>query len=470
MKLQRQNKSDFSGGVQNKTTKRLALPNQLIHALNCEFSSKIGAITGRRGSNVESTVLADEEVLTILQWIKNDGTVHYFTSVDDGEASPKVDLYKNASVFGGAWSKSLEDLESATDIFGANFANMLIVANGVDAVKSYNGSTWSAVTNAPATGKFPEVYKQRLFILAENGFLHYSDVVNSAGTGFSSTEWLNRGINPNDGQKATMLVRHRGRLLIFKEESIYRYDGTNEPEAEIVVGTHSGKSVVVLGEVFFHHPTGIYKMGSGDPILISRAVQKYVDGMSSSNWSKVASGRDLENVYFWIGDVTIDDPHEHDYGKTYSDVVLVYNVYAESWTVFTGWDARTWFYDKTSGLTYFGTSDGKIVRINYNYADVDGETTNPISMEVLFQPEDRGYPEKKKEFHSVEVIGKFSGNVLIGKSYDDVKQEKALTDKKQVGITTCEELWIGFSESYSKVPPRIEEVVIDNVNLLSDAR
>ncbi len=466
MKLKRLNKLDLSGGVQTRTVVPLALNRQVEHTLNGEFSTKLGAVTGRRGSKVLSTVLATKEVLTILQWVKNDGTTKYFTSLGDGT---NVDLYINSGVLSGSWTKSLEDLTNEKDVWGVNIINKLIVCNGNDVVKGWNGSTWDAITNAPSAGKFPEVFGQRLFLLSESGFLHYSDVVNSTGDGFTTSDWLDRGINPNDGQKCKMLKRHRGQLIILKEESIYKYDGTNSPEARITVGTHSSKSVVILNDLFFHHPTGIYRMGVGDPVMISRAVQKYLDGMDSANWEKVSAGRDLENVYFWIGDVTIEDPLEKDYGKTYNNVVLVYNVYARTWTVYSNWDARVWFYDKTSGLAYFGTSTGKIVQINTGYADVDGSTTTPIRFEVIFMPENYGYPEKDKEFGMIKVIGEYNSDILIAEDYDDLVSQKELNQSKSAGKPTCKELWVGVAEEYKDRPPRIEGLILDNVNLLNNA-
>jgi len=470
--LKRIEKRDLSGGVQTRTVVPLSLNSQVIHALNGEFSTKLGAVTGRKGSTVQSTVVAAQRVLTILQWIKNDGTVKYLAAVDDGAGTPKVDLYVNSAVFAGTWAKSQEDLTTVTDVFGVNFINKLITANGVDAVKGFDGSSWAAITNAPAAGKFPEVFQQRLFLLTETGYLHYSDTINSAGTDFTTTTWLYRGINPNDGQKAKMLKRHRGRLVILKEESIYRYDGSNEPEAVITVGTHSGKSVVILNDLYFHHPTGIYKMGVGEPVMISRSMQKYLDGMSSANWSQVAAGRDLEHVYFWIGDVTIADPLEHDYGKTYTDMVLVYNVYAETWTAFTNWNARSWFYDETSGLTYFGTAAGKIVRINLNYADIDDTTTTPINFELIFMPENYGYPEKYKEFNQIYVLGKYQSDVLAGDSYDSMTGKEQLENSQGLinEKITAKELWLGVSESYVDTPPRIEGYILDKCNLLDDAK
>ncbi len=467
--LKRKNQLDNSGGVQTRTVEALAVSNQVKHALNAEFTSKIGAITGRKGSLVQSTVVAGQKVSNLLQWIKNDGTLKYFAVSDDGDGTPEVDVYINAGVFAGAWSKSLENLTTAVDVFGTNFINKLIVANGVEAVKGFNGSTWDAITNAPATGKYPEVFQARLFLITQTGYLYWSDVINSSGTDFTTTTWTNRGINPNDGQKTKMLKRHRNRLVILKEESIYRYDGSNEPDAIVKVGTHSGKSVVVLNDLFFYHLSGIYRMGMGEPVKISRAVEKYLDGMTTANWENVAAGRDLENVYFWIGDVTTSDPLEHDYLTTYSNVVLVYNVYSQSWTVYTGWDARIWFYDETSGLAYFGTSAGKVVKINTNYADVDGATTTPIIFEIIFMPEDYGYPEADKEFGQISVVGRYNSDILVAEDYDTLIGKEELNQKRSGGVPTCQKLWVGVREQYSDKPPRIDGLILDKVNLLDDA-
>ena len=468
--LKRKNILDLSGAVQNKTVIPLSLGNQVLHAMNAEFTSKLGAATGRPGSAVQSTVVAAQRILNILQWIKNDGTKKYFASVSDGAETPKVDTYINAAVLAGAWSKSLEDWTNLVDVFGANFANKLMVFNGADAPKAWDGASWAAITNAPTAGKFPDVYKQRLFVLTESGFLHYSDVINSTGSDFTTTTWLNRGINPNDGQICKMMKRHRNRLVILKTESIYRYDGSNEPESNINVGTHSGKSVVILGDLYFHSPfAGICRLGSGEPVPISRVVQKYLDGMLSANWEYVAAGRDSQNLYFWIGNVTISDPLEWDYNKTYSDVVLVFNVYAQTWTVFRNWNARTWFFDETTGSTYFGTAAGKIVKINTGYADVDGETTTPISFEVVFNPQTYGYPEKEKEFGLIEVIGKYNSNVLIADDPDKMQNAMKVGQSEGIGVQTCKELWVGVAEQYVDKPPRVEGLILDNVNLLDDA-
>jgi hypothetical protein len=474
MKLERITFKDLSGGLQTKTTPDMSLFNQIPHCINGVFSRVVGGIIGRKGSEKQSQVV-DDEVVEKLFIYYNGTTKYYLSVINDGETSEQKDIYKSASYFSGAWSKVKEDLGLIANVNFENFATKLAIFDGVNAPKWWNGSAISDITNAPTTGMYPAQYQQRLFVLDNESFLHYSDVINSTGDGLVSDTWTNRGIHPNDGQDPKGLVRHRGLLRIFKTESIYNYDGTNEPEPIINIGTHSSKSIVTTDlAVFFHHPSGIWMMTSGAPILISSRVQKFLDGMSSANWENVSAGKDLnENVYFWIGDVTISDQFQFDYGTTYSDVVLVYNTKSQEWAVFTGWNARTWFYDQFTGKTYFGDEDGQIWEINKGYSEVNGSSKTAISFDVILNPMDFGYPERYKEVETIIIDGVHSLNMSVGDGYEKL-EEVEQKDENTFGIMrekkVVKELWIRISQAYNDTPPYIRKVILDDINIMEDER
>lgn len=465
MKLPRIERRDLSGGVQRKAVSALRKGNQVLHAQNCEFDSKVGAGTGRKGTNRQSVVVAAQTVLNMFIY-RHLTTRKFFAAISDG--INKVDTFISAAAdFAGAWTKSLEDWTDATPIFMENFIGKAFAFNGLDAPKQYNGTSWAAVTGAPTSGKYPAVFNQRLYVLGEDGFLNYSDVVDATGLAFTSTTWTNRGINPYDGQKGRGLVNHRGRLVIFKEESIYRYsNNTSEPESVIDIGTHSDRSIVKFNDLYFHHPTGIYKMNTGDPVPVSQAVDKYLDGMSSANWPNVAAGRDNRHVYFWIGDVTINDIFEFDYGTTYTDVVLVLNVFTGAWSVFTGWNARSWAYDRDNGNCYYATAAGKIFKINTGYADVDGTTTTPINFGLIFHPEDMGYPELEKKVGKFVIGGKYQSGIRIGNDPSALLQEGQLNEVAK--SVNGKEIYAGVFESYTDEPPRIQDFIMDDIEVYDE--
>lgn len=473
---------NLSGGVQRKTVPSIALNHQVRHCLNGNFDDEIGAIIGRSGSLKMSAVVANDLILNI--YVSKIGTARKYLAVsDDSGGTPKVDVYKNGSAnFGGAWTKSLEDWTTNTAIYFRNFIGKLFAFNGTDAPKSTTDHiTWSAVTNAPAGGKFPEVFQQRLYVLSKDSILHNSDTANSTGDDFDSTTWENIQINPQDGQESKGLARHRNRLVVFKEDSVYRYDGTNVAGNIKDVGTHSEKGYVKHGDLFFHHPTGIYKMGGGEPIHISRPIEKYLDGMSSSNYSKVATGRDVENVYFWIGDVTINDERAFDYNVTYSDVVLKFNVFSENWSIYNNWNARVFYFNTDDVLLHFGTATGKIFKVNIGTADVDGATTTPIDFQVVFKPFDLGYPELEKEIHGICGIGDYAWQLSAGSSYIESNEPEnaCQAEKEDLGnphdingvarmnkTITGRELWVKIDQAYVKAPPVVKGLVFDNIKLL----
>lgn len=475
--LPRKRMRDFSGACQSHTTENLRGLNEVLQLLNGDCDRKYGGIVGRKGSNVVSGASAIAAYrITGLFVYKYLTTKTYIAILDNGT---NVKVYKSAADnFAGTWSE-VKSLTTGKEVFFENFIGKAIYFNGQDTPQSTSDfSSYSTVTNAPATGKFPFVLNQALHVITEGGILYSSDVVDSTGLAFTTTIWTNRGINPNDGQKVIYAIRHRGRGVILKEESIYRYDGTNEPEAIITVGTHSWRSVVIGadGNLCFHHPaTGINEMVTGLPTVISRPVQKFLDGMSSANYTLVASAKDTKCNYWWIGNVTITDPLEFDYGRTYTDVVLVWNVFLRRWTVYTGWNLRQGYFDDITSKTYFGTASGKIAEMNVAYSDVDGAISTPINFEVVPHPDNYGFPEKYKNFGQIFATGRLQAQVMAAGSYSELYGKNSISSNMDNGIVeltqgiTTRELWLAFNESYNDTPPFLKEIIIDQVELHDDA-
>jgi hypothetical protein len=109
------------------------------------------------------------------------------------------------------------------------------------------------------------------------------------------------------------------------------------------------------------------------------------------------------------------------------------------------------------------------VQINYGYADVDGETSLPINFELIFMPEDYGFPDKYKEFPNVTVLGRYNSDVLVAGDFDSMEGKEELNQHVSGGSVTCKKFWVGVNESYKDKPPRIEGYILDNANLLDDA-
>jgi hypothetical protein len=59
-------------------------------------------------------------------------------------------------------------------------------------------------------------------------------------------------------------------------------------------------------------------------------VQDFIDAIPLANWTSVASGTDQINVYFSIGDITLNRNTNDE--KTYTNVVLKFSPRDETWS------------------------------------------------------------------------------------------------------------------------------------------
>jgi len=222
----------------------------------------------------------------------------------------------------------------------------------------------SGTTNAPITitPAYTAVFQDRVYVangVTSNRSRFWFSSLPSAGaiTWDLTNDWVD--VNPDDGDVITALENNGNRLLIFKTYSMYRWTfGQVEPDRLIGVGTQSQESVKTnfdVGITFFANPLGIYAYTTGRPKLISRKIQKYIDGVS--NWTNVFGEVDRDHYYLSVGNITVD-------GRVYSNCVFVYNIPLDAWTVFTMGTPITFMARLLGvlGVSYtvtLGSSDGK---------------------------------------------------------------------------------------------------------------
>ena len=331
--------NEMSAGVVNNIKFNLVPPNSVDRALNMVFDEIYGEAVVRKGT----TILGAQ-----LHPVDNAITgIHYFSDSAGGANSRLIAVANSGSnnliryYDGAAWSNS----DLTTDTAGLKtrfetFLDRIVRINGTDQVlTSANGINWSSGTvlddaNFP-NGKFLRVYKDQMVVAVKStkpDSLYVSSVPNAAGTAISWTSG-NREIviNPEDGQNITGLGEVGGNLLVFKDRAMYRWNNrSTEADTIVEVGASSQESIVNCGTglISFFNPKGVWLTSGEQPILISRRVQKWIDGMSASYYSNVASYGDGEHVFTSIGSSTVD-------GKAYSNVVLRYSTNTKEWTVFS---------------------------------------------------------------------------------------------------------------------------------------
>jgi len=320
---------DCSAGVITNVKSEIAPPNSVEMGINLIFDEIYGVAKVRKGSTIiGSQINGSNEVLGLFQYLNSAGTVSKLLSVVAGT------IY---SFNGSVWVTSSQTGTSNIKHRFLSFLDTVVRINGTDAaVASSNGTTWGSsvaldTANFPL-GKFGTVYKDQVIIAGVNSdpdTLYISSVPSSG-----VISWLTNSrtitINPEDGQNITALGEVNGTLIIWKDRSMYTWNNRSTEADEIVrVGCSSQESVAACGNALaFFNSKGVWLANGGYPILISRPVQKWIDGMSSSYFNEVAAIGDEKYLYVSIGDCTVDS-------LAYSNIVLRYSVNTKEWAVFS---------------------------------------------------------------------------------------------------------------------------------------
>lgn len=207
---------------------------------------------------------------------------------------------------------------------------------------------------------------------------------------------------PPNGETVTGIKKHANRLIIFQENSMFRYDGAELVTVSDTIGCSSDKSIFVLDKkLYWIHKSVLYEYDGSEPVAVSQKVQPILDSMT--NYSQVVTiGDDAKKrVMFYLGDIDCEE-------LTATDVWAVYYVLQAKWEFKKGINATCAFTDMTgtgSTTMYIGDEDGNI----FNF-----ESGNVAAMgyEATTKFECQGRPETVKEYAHIVTKCKKPGGHL----------------------------------------------------------
>lgn len=298
---------------------------------------------------------------------------------------------------GASWVSSLADGTANVKIRFLEAAGRTVVLNFGSATTMYSSvrffssaDTWvttgnpinpQAITDQVANSVQPslgEVYKSRIYLAGDNtnknriglSRLWFSNVINSSGN-FAwtpSTDFVD--INPNDGENITGLRRYSLELLVFKPNYIYRFKTTGlDPDPLIKLGTRSNESIIEGKKgLYFHHDSGFYRYTGGYPVEISRPISDIVDAITFANYSEIAAWKDSNNIYWQIGDITIDGD-----SLSWRNCVVRYTESSEVWTIYSYPNEVQFGSDYNSGSALsrvIGLDNGVVATVNSGTSDL----------------------------------------------------------------------------------------------------
>lgn len=382
---------DVSAGNIQRVSSDITIPNSIPFSVNLLFDKVLGEAVSREGTNRIGSQMSSGNACTGL-----------FQHIDSTFANSVLLAGFNGSIFNAATgSEMLGSLNATAQMEFATFLNTTLMLNGVDARSYTNAGGWVStggvlnVAGVPAGGKFPIEFKDRLYC-AVTDRLYYTNTPTGG-----SVSWLASGsgslqVEQEDGGGTLQaLNKVPGYLLIYKQRSLKRWNfDSSFPEDLINIGTQSHKSVVrARGKnYFFYGPNGFYETSGGYPTRISRPVQRVVDGIASSFYTNVNGWSDNDNIYWSIGDITIN--FDRGYTESYANVVLRFTIDTQQWAPLQythEFRAMHQYINGNDVLVVGGDTDGQVLQLNTLNTDYNGTAIKYIlqSPEFDFKARER---------------------------------------------------------------------------------
>jgi hypothetical protein len=332
---------------------------------------------------------------------------------------------------------------------GAN--SYMLVCNGTDTIKQYDGAAWSAIATFGATAtsvySYIETYRQRIYLVLKNSLqIEYLAANSIAG---ATTQYPMGAI-----------FRKGGYIVAL---SVWTVDGGIGPEDNLVVFTSKGEVGIFAGNdpatwslrgvYFAGAPLGdnpCYKYG-GDVLLLTETgiipTTSLIQSASIDRTSTVSTdirpflidrAQQFAAVQGWQ---IISDPSKPLLMVNLPSTVrqqAVMNAQTQAWCTFTGWNALC-FALKSKEL-YFSASDGtantwKIKRVT-GHSD-NGTNITATALQAYSQ---WGYPGNKKveEIRGVfNSTGTFLYNFGISNDFVTATQYTSIN----VGTGTSAAVW-----------------------------
>jgi hypothetical protein len=401
---------DLSGGVQIKSNKYLMNRNQVLRAQNV-ISPVVGSFTKRKGyTQLGTAMTASNDILMNTEFQYGTTPTRKHIAVCDNTGS-ESEVHVNVA---GTWTQQAQNLTAGNKARGTDFVDYFFLVNYADATRSYDGTTWSTATNVTSApkAKFIESYRDRLYLgycnvssTAYPSRVYYSSLPDAshAITWDTTNDWFY--VETNDGDVITGLAKNKVYLIIFKENSMHRYDGTqnatNLRPISWNLGAVSQESIVVDENlILFYSRKGVCMFSGAQPKVISRAIQPIIDRVNQANLGDICAGLWGDHYLCYVGTLTSALPGD---SSALTNVVLDYDISQNSWTYHTVSDTIRTFGQYTSSgkkLLSFGDANGEM--FTWDSGTTDDGTAIATNVELVMWPSG---PETMDTFQSIYFFG-----------------------------------------------------------------
>jgi hypothetical protein len=360
----------------------LASDNEFSLCINGELDI-VGPVTKIKGYTQKGADVNDGyNILGAISGYKSDGTMKQIV-IADGASESDAYTYNTTT---NTWTPHHLSLTSGARAEVEYFLDGIFMVNFDDVTRWNNYTQWYTTTNvtdAPKA-KYIKLYNSRIYLayVVDSGSTYTSRVVYSdlpSGSPYTIA-WNNSenffDVESDDKDVIKGMSVNSNTLLIFKENSLYRYNTNTLDKIQNAPGTVSQRSIKELqGVTLYLHSTGIY-MYDGTSKLISRKIKDIFDGISTKNLSSACAYTKGDHYYLYVGDVNNSAK-----GISIDKCLIDFDIAKNGFTLRSLANEPTVFFDyrdDRSAVTYDSSS------LTYNSADTRYNGLMSVEKRVFF--------------------------------------------------------------------------------------
>lgn len=317
---------------------------------------------------------------------------------------------------GSAWTNISGSFNASANWDSTNFdinGPALILTNGVDSPRYWNGSTLSTLSGAPI-GKYIASDNRRVYI-AKDDEIHYCAFQDALDWSSAENSGIVEYYTPNGGD-LTGLKAFEGQIWAFKKDAYALIFHTGDArvthrlvEGSNDIGCDAYKTIVEVGPyLFFKGPNDVYMgaggaaMGIGDP-----RIKRILESVNQSALDACCAWTDGHRYYLCLPTGS----------NTVPDTEIVYHIEFKKWHIRNKSLGGMVYGAQLNDVPYGAWSNGMVYRLN------DGVTDNgaAIPYSVTTRPYDEGQREAEKEYYEMKIQGFLSetSSMSIQISADD---------------------------------------------------
>lgn len=270
---------------------------------------------------------------------------------------------------GSSWVTIKSGLSTTTEAYFTNFHGAftdinLIMANGVDPVQKYDGTTASNLANAPSGAKYPTTFQNRVWLVINGGKEIRGSALDNAEDWTPSTlddsKAYGKEIESPVGETINGLFGELSKLTITFPNSAKKLSGdvpsdfNDKVIISQTIGVTNNKSAVTIdGSMYFFHSKGFYIYGGGlaPDKSYSETVQYYSDNSNNAARGQSTVSSDGKNLYFSI---PINS-------STAPDTIIEYDTTFRAWNVWK--DIQALHFVRMGNDFYIGDALGRVLKI-----------------------------------------------------------------------------------------------------------